>query len=123
MRFSYRWLREYVQVRKPLQEILEGFTMSGLEVETTLDLGMLSGKIIVGRILKIAPHPNADNLRLCTVDIGRERPLNIVCGAQNIKEGDKAVVALEGARLHGGEIIQHSRIREEVSEGMLCAAD
>jgi len=123
MRFSYRWLREYLHIQKSLDEILDGFTMSGLEVETVLDLGAQSGLIVIGQIREISPHPNADNLSLCQVEAGQGRPLRIVCGATNMKEGDKAAVALEGAVLSGGMVIKHTRIRGEVSEGMLCAGD
>jgi len=123
MRFSYRWLREYLLVKKPLPEILEGFTMAGLEVESLTDMGALSGKILIGQIAKIAAHPQSDALVICTVHIGKERPLSIVCGAKNMKEGDKVAVALEGAEIQGGILIQHTRIRGEVSEGMLCAGD
>ena len=94
MRFSYRWLKEYLHVNKSLEEILDGFTMSGLEVETIQDLGIPSGKIVVGKILKIEPHPNAEKLLLCKVHAGDDRPLSIVCGARNMKEGDKVAVAV-----------------------------
>jgi phenylalanyl-tRNA synthetase beta chain len=123
MRFSYRWLKEYLQVKKTLPEILDGFTMSGMEVESAVDLGALSGSVVIGRIEKITPHPQADNLVKCLVQIGKERSLNIVCGARNMKEGDKAPVALEGAQLQGGLTIKNTRIRGEVSEGILCAGD
>ena len=123
MRFSYRWLRDYLLVKKSLPEILEGFTMAGLEVETVADMGALSGKILIGQVMKIAPHPQSDTLVLCAVNTGKERLLSIVCGAKNMKEGDKVAVALEGAELQGGITIQHTRIRGEVSEGMLCAGD
>lgn len=123
MRFSYRWLREYLHVRKSLPEILDGFTMSGAEVEGVVDMGGISRKVVIGRILQTAPHPGADTLTLCKVDIAGERPLNIVCGAKNMKAGDKVAVALEGMTLANGLTIQHSRIRGEVSEGMLCAGD
>ncbi len=123
MRFSYRWLCDYVQLNKGIPEILEGFTISGLEVETALDMGAISGKVLIGQIKKIEPHPNADNLSICIVDVKRERPLNIVCGAKNMKEGDKVAVAVEGAHLASGITIKNTRIRGEVSEGMLCAGD
>ena len=123
MKFSYRWLKDYLNVRKSLQEILDGFTMAGLEVETVQDLGALSEKIVVGKILKIEEHPDADNLSLCTVDVGQDRSLNIVCGADNMKEGDKVVTALDGAILKGEFTIKRTRIRGQVSEGMLCATD
>ena len=123
MRFSYRWLKHYLTVKRSLPEILEGFTMSGLEVESTVDLGALSEKIIVGKITGINLHPEADTLVICSVNVGKERSLNIVCGAKNMKEGDKVAVAMEGADLSGGMTIKHTRIRGQISEGMLCAGD
>ena len=123
MRFSYRWLREYLHVRKSLTEILDGFTMSGAEVEGVVDMGGISHKVVIGRILQISPHPGADSLVLCKVDIAGDRPLNIVCGAKNMKAGDKVAVALEGMTLANGLTIQRTRIRGDVSEGMLCAGD
>ncbi|MBN1903339.1 phenylalanine--tRNA ligase subunit beta [Candidatus Sumerlaeota bacterium] len=123
MRFSYRWLKEYLPVKKTIPEILDGFTISGMEVESAVDLGALSGRIVIGQIEKITPHPQAENLANCLVNAGGERPLNIVCGARNMKEGDKVPVALEGAQLSNGITIKHTRIRGEVSEGMLCAGD
>ena len=123
MRFSYRWLRDYFHARKSLPEVIDGFTMSGMEVESVVDMGGLSKNLVIGKILHTSPHPDAANLLLCKVDIARERPLSIVCGAKNVKEGDKVPVALDGMRLANGSIIQHTRIRGEVSEGMLCAGD
>lgn len=123
MRFSYRWLLEYLQTRRSLQEVLHGFTMAGLEVETVTDLGAISGKIVVGQILEVHDHPDADTLHVCTVDVGEDRSLNIVCGAHNMKQGDNVAVALEGASLSGGLEIRRTRIRGQVSEGMICAGD
>ncbi|HPB32836.1 MAG TPA: phenylalanine--tRNA ligase subunit beta, partial [Candidatus Sumerlaeota bacterium] len=123
MKFSYRWLRDYLQVSRTIKEISEGFTMSGLEVESFIDMGALSGKIVVGRIQETRLHPDAANLTLCSVDIGTGRMLNIVCGAKNMKKGDRVAVALEGASLANGVTIRPTRIRGEVSEGMICAGD
>jgi phenylalanyl-tRNA synthetase beta chain len=123
MRFSYRWLRDYFHARKSLPEVLEGFTMSGMEVESVVDMGGLSKKLVIGKILQVGPHPDAENLLLCKVDIARERPLSIVCGAKNVKVGDRVPIALDGMHLTNGSVIQHTRIRGEVSEGMLCAGD
>jgi phenylalanyl-tRNA synthetase beta chain len=103
-------------------EIVDRLTMNGIEVENVLDLGAASGKIIVARILEIAPHPNADQLVLCRVDAGKSEPLRIVCGAKNMKAGDTVVLALEGARLPNGLVLKRSKIRGEVSEGMMCSA-
>lgn len=96
--------------------------MNGIEVETVLDLGAVSGRIVVARILEIRPHPNADQLVLCRVDAGAGEPLRIVCGAKNMKAGDLVPLALEGAKLPNGIVLKRSKIRGEVSEGMMCSA-
>ncbi|MGC8840400.1 MAG: YtpR family tRNA-binding protein, partial [Candidatus Sumerlaeaceae bacterium] len=122
MRVSYRWLSSLLRTAYSVAEIVDRLTMNGIEVENVLDLGAASGKIIVARILEIAPHPNADQLVLCRVDAGKSEPLRIVCGAKNMKAGDTVVLALEGARLPNGLVLKRSKIRGEVSEGMMCSA-
>ncbi|MCX7717409.1 MAG: phenylalanine--tRNA ligase subunit beta [Candidatus Sumerlaeaceae bacterium] len=121
MLVSYRWLVAMLGTQTPLDELLERLVMNGLEVEGVRDLGAQSGKILVGRILEIGPHPNADNLVLCRVDAGRTEPLRIVCGAKNMKVGDLVPVALEGAELPNGLKLKRTKIRGEVSEGMMCS--
>lgn len=123
MRVSYRWLMSLLGREIPLAEVVERLTMSGIEVEGVVDLGAGSGRIVTGKILEIAPHPNAENLVLCQVDTGQTEPLRIVCGAKNMKAGDHVPVALEGASLPIGITIKKSKIRGEASQGMMCSAD
>ncbi|MCX7624617.1 MAG: phenylalanine--tRNA ligase subunit beta [Candidatus Sumerlaeaceae bacterium] len=122
MRVSYRWLSSVLGTQYPLETIADRLTMNGIEVENILDLGAASGKIVVARILEIYPHPNADQLVLCRVDAGVADPLRIVCGAKNMKAGDLVPLALEGAKLPNGMVLKRSKIRGEVSEGMMCSA-
>lgn len=105
----------------PLKELLERLTMNGLEIEAVSDLGAESGRVVVGKILTRNPHPNAENLSLCTVNTGGAEPLHIVCGASNMQPGDLVPVAIEGARLPGGLVIKKSKIRGETSMGMMCS--
>ncbi len=119
---SYRWLTSVLGQELPIHQLIDRLTMSGLEIEALHDLGVVSGKILVARILEIAPHPNADQLVLCRVDAGRTEPLRIVCGAKNMKEGDLVPLAVEGAELPCGVTIKRSKIRGETSEGMMCSA-
>lgn len=121
MLLSYRWLTNMLGVEIPLEELLVTLTMAGLEVENVNDLGIGSGKVVVGRILTKEPHPNADNLSLCDVQAGEGDPLRIVCGAKNMKPGDLVPLALEGAQLPGGFNIKKSKIRGEASYGMMCS--
>lgn len=126
MRFTLSWLKEYVEFNNPPEEIAERLTMSGLEVESIEYLGRGLEDIVVAQILDIRPHPNASKLVLCDVTDGT-RKYNIVCGARNMKTGDKVALARAGTRLPPsakfpeGVLIQSARIRGEVSEGMLCA--
>lgn len=122
MRISYRWLQDYVDIKDiSVAEVAEMLTMLGIEVEAAYDLGMLSGKIRIARIETIEPHPNADNLVICKVEAGEERLLNIVCGAKNMQPGDKVPLALPGAMLPNGMLLNKACIRGITSEGMLCS--
>lgn len=109
MRVSYQWLNEYVNLEgvSP-EELAEQLTRGGIEVDGVelRDHGVT--KVVVGHVQSADPHPNADRLRVCTVDVGEEELLNIVCGAPNVATGQKVPVALPGARLPGGIKIKRS---------------
>lgn len=122
MRLSIRWLKQYLHTDLPMDQLIETITMAGLEVEEVVDLGMKSGRIVVAKVLEVQPHPNADKLRICRVDAGGPEPLTIVCGAPNVEADTLYPCALEGAVLPGGMEIKRSKIRGQVSEGMLCSA-
>lgn len=121
MKVTHNWLKEFVDLEglSP-QELAEGLTMAGLEVEFVQPLGQDLSGIVVGRVLEIAKHPEADKLSLCRVDAG-QGPVDIVCGAPNVREGLLVPVALPGATTPGGQIIQAARIRGVTSYGMLCS--
>lgn len=124
MRFNLRWLLKYADLDVPVERLLDGLTMSGLEVEEYIDLGLRSGRIVVGEIVEILPHSASKKLKVCKVRAWREsdaEPLRIVCGAPNMKVGDKVPVALPEAVLPGGRKIERTEIRGELSEGMLCS--
>jgi len=124
MRFNLRWLLKYVDLDLPVSRILDGLTMSGLEVEEYIDVGFESGLIVIGEILEVLPHSGSKKLSVCKVRASRDpeaEPLRIVCGAPNLRVGDKVPVALPGAVLRGGRRIEAAEIRGEFSEGMLCS--
>lgn len=130
MRISYNWLKDYIDLTESPDEIARLLTHSGLEVEKVEKYESIKGGlagIVIGKVLTCEQHPNADRLRKTTVDVGGEMPLNIVCGAPNVAAGQTVVVATIGATMYpsAGEpfSIQKSKIRGEVSEGMLCAED
>lgn len=122
MKVSENWLREWIDPPLPGDELAEQLTLMGLEVDTIEDAHPGFTDVVVGRVQSAVKHPNADSLRLCQVDAGLEEPLSIVCGAPNAREGLVAPVAVVGARLPGGHKIRKSKIRGEVSMGMLCSS-
>ncbi len=122
MKFSERWLREWVDPPVDTATLVEQLTASGLEVAAVEPAGESLDKVVVGQVLEAAPHADADALTVCRVDTGGQAPLSIVCGAPNARAGLWAPVALAGARLPGGVKIRRSKIRGQVSEGMLCSA-
>ncbi|KAB3535418.1 phenylalanine--tRNA ligase subunit beta [Alkaliphilus pronyensis] len=117
-----KWLKEYVNIQLPTKELADKMTMSGSKVETIEAFGEGIEGVVIGKIEGILPHPNADKLVICKVNIGEEM-LQIVTGASNIKEGDYVPVAIDGARLAGNLKIKKGKLRGEVSEGMLCSQD
>jgi len=123
MKLSLNWLKEYIKIKQTPEQLAEVLTLAGLEVESVEKLGKGLDQIIVGQIKTMVDHAEADKLRVCKVDIGASQLLNIVCGASNIKAGDKVPVVLVGATLPNGVKIEARRIRGVDSEGMLCAED
>lgn len=130
MKIAYNWLLELIKTEGSPAQIAEILTGTGLEVESIESFesnkGGLKG-IVVGEVLTCEKHPNADKLRLTTVNIGTNSPLQIVCGAPNVAVGQKVMVATVGSKIYPtqGEpfTINKSKIRGEVSEGMICAED
>ncbi|MEO8638774.1 MAG: phenylalanine--tRNA ligase subunit beta [Chloroflexota bacterium] len=122
MRVPLSWLREYVDFDLSPQALAEALTMRGLEVSAVEVSGADWTDVVVGRLLSIERHPNADKLWLTSVDVGAGEPLQIVCGADNISVGDLVPVALVGSVLPGDRHIERSRIRGVESQGMLCSA-
>ncbi len=122
MLVSETWLREWVSPKLKTEELADRLTMAGLEVGSIDVAGDLSDKLVVGRIEEISPHPDADRLRVCKVDVGRARNLTIVCGASNARQGMFTIAALVGAELPSGMQIKKAAVRGVTSSGMLCSA-
>ena len=120
MKVSLNWLRDYIEITMEVKDLVDLLTMAGLEVEAAISTGEGFEKVVVAEIKTIRKHPNADKLSLVEVLTDREK-FSIVCGAKNIREGQRVPLALVGARLPNGIEIKKSKIRGESSEGMLCS--
>ncbi|HEY5287130.1 MAG TPA: phenylalanine--tRNA ligase subunit beta [Solirubrobacteraceae bacterium] len=124
MKVPLNWLREYCSPDLDTAAIEERLTMTGTKVETILHHGVPSVEgFVVGRVLTAEPHPDADRLKVCTVDVGADEPAGIVCGAPNVAAGQTVAVALPGARMPDGTKIKAAKLRGVPSGGMILAAD
>ncbi|MEM1326016.1 MAG: phenylalanine--tRNA ligase subunit beta [Bacteroidota bacterium] len=130
MQVSLNWLRDYVDINLTPEEVAGILTEIGLEVEGEEKIQSIEGGlegVVVGHVVTCGQHPNADRLSLTTVDVGNGEPLQIVCGAPNVAQGQKVLVATVGTTLYPTEgdplTIKKGKIRGEVSQGMICAED
>ncbi len=121
MKFTINWLKQYVDFDLSAEELADRLTMLGLEVDAVEALYPGLERIKVARVITVAKHPNADKLSLCDVMVGDEQK-RIVCGAPNVRAGMLAPIALPGCTMPSGMQIKKSKIRGELSEGMLCSA-
>jgi len=123
MKISLNWLKDYVALDASVDELSRALTLLGLEVEQIIRTGApLLSHVVVGEVLVRDKHPNADKLSVCQVDLGPAGGVKtIVCGAQNYKVGDRVPVALPGAVLPGDFVIKQSKIRGQLSDGMMCS--
>ncbi len=121
MQISEAWLRERINPSISTHELIEQLTMAGLEVDSVKPAAAKFSNIVVGEILTIEKHPDADKLNVCTVDVGKEESLQIVCGANNVRVGLKIPAALIGAVLPENFKIKKSKLRGVLSFGMLCS--
>ncbi|MDD2658348.1 MAG: phenylalanine--tRNA ligase subunit beta [Methylococcales bacterium] len=121
MQISEAWLRSYVNPAISTEELVEQLTMAGLEVDSVEPAAAKFSGVVVGEVLSMQQHPDADRLRVCQVAVGEEEPLQIVCGASNVRVGLKIPAALIGSVLPGDFKIKKSKLRGEESFGMLCS--
>ncbi|MCI6822115.1 MAG: phenylalanine--tRNA ligase subunit beta [Bacteroidales bacterium] len=129
MNISYKWLKEYVDFDLGAEQVAEALTSIGLEVGSVEEVQAIKGGlqgIVVAEVLTCEPHPNSDHMHVCSVNIGAEEPVQIVCGAANVAQGQKVIVATLGTKLYDGEecfTIKRSKLRGIESLGMICAED
>jgi phenylalanyl-tRNA synthetase beta chain len=126
MKLPYSWLREYVDVTAPLDELAERLAIASCEVDRIVRRGVPDvdgnlGLYRVGRVVEAGKHPNADRLQLCRVDLGEGEPRQIVCGAWNFGAGATVAVALPGAVLPDGRRLERAKLRGTVSDGMILS--
>jgi len=119
MRISIDWLKQFVSIKENPADLAEMLSMLGLEAEPVHDFSGLSG-VVIGKVATAKKHPNADRLKLCTVNDGTAT-VNVVCGAPNVAAGQTVAFAQVGAELPGGFIISKAKIRGEESRGMICS--
>ena len=129
MKITTAWLKDHLDTKLNENQIIDKLTDIGLEVEGISEVESVKGGlkgIVIGEVLTCDKHPNADRLNVTKVDIGNQDILDIVCGAPNVKAGQKVPVATVGSVIYDGEesfTIKKSKIRGEVSEGMICGED
>jgi phenylalanyl-tRNA synthetase beta chain len=129
MKLSYNWLKQYINIDLDYKKVAEILTDIGLEVEGIEEFQSVKGGLeglVIGEVKEKGKHPNADKLSVTKVDVGGKELLNIVCGAPNVDKGQKVVVAPIGTKLYSGDEsfeIKKTKIRGELSEGMICAED
>jgi len=125
MKVSLKWLRDYIDITLQPKELADRLTMAGLEVKAIQTIGDIWDKMVIGEVIAVNPHPNADRLQLATVDLGTEQ-ITVVCGAPNIRVGQRVPFAHVGARLINGYTgeamtLKPAKIRGVVSAGMVCS--
>ena len=122
MKFSENWLRSWVNPALSNTDLAHQLTMAGLEVEALEAVAPPFNNVVVGEVLEVVKHPNADRLNVCQVNVGEATPLTIVCGAANVAVGVKVPCARIGAKLPGDFVIKQAKVRSVESFGMLCSA-
>ncbi|MDX1574469.1 MAG: phenylalanine--tRNA ligase subunit beta, partial [Methylophaga sp.] len=122
MKFSEKWLRDWVNPAIDTETLVAKLTQAGLEVDAVTPVAGDFQGVLVGEVKSVKAHPDADKLRVCEVDVAGEELLHIVCGAANVREGLKIPVAVIGAVLPGNFKIKQAKLRGEPSFGMLCSA-
>jgi phenylalanyl-tRNA synthetase beta chain len=129
MNISYNWLKTYIDFDLQPGEVAEALTSTGLETGSVVEVQTVKGGLeglVIGHVVTCTEHPDSDHLHVTTVDVGAGEPLQIVCGAPNVAEGQKVVVAVAGTKLYKGDecfTIRKSKIRGVESHGMICAED
>ena len=123
MQVSTKWLKDYIDIDLSADELAEKFTLAGIPVENVIHAGEGLEKVVTGRIEELKPHPDSDHLLICQMNIGENDLLQVLTGANNVKQGQIVPVALVGANLPCGKKISKGKLRGVVSNGMLCSSE
>ena len=121
MLLSFNWLKSWCDINLDIEQISHMLTMAGLEVENCMSIAPLFSNVVVSKVIKLDQHPNADRLKIAIVDIGEQKPIQIICGAPNIALNAKVPCAKIGAKLPGNIVIKEVKLRGIDSAGMLCS--
>ena len=129
MNISYNWLKEFLKLKDSVEETANVLTELGLEVEGISNFESIKGGlkgVVIGKVKTCKKHPNADRLKITTVDIGQKEDIKVVCGAQNVDSNQTVAVATVGTKIYTNEdswTVKKSKIRGEISNGMICSED
>ncbi|MDE6361727.1 MAG: phenylalanine--tRNA ligase subunit beta, partial [Clostridia bacterium] len=123
MKVSLSWLKDFVDIDVTIQELADKLVGAGFEVEEIIDASANMKNVVLGRIVKLEKHPDADKLQICQIDVGASDLVQIVTGAQNVAEGDLVPVALDNSLLPTGQVIKKGKLRGVASNGMLCSGE
>ena len=121
MKVPMKWLKEYVDIPMNAEDYASKMIMTGTAVEGVEKTGTQFDNVVVGEVITCVDHPDSDHLHVCMVNVGQEEPIQIVCGAPNVRAGMRVAAALDGAHLPGGVKIKKGKLRGEASCGMLCS--
>ena len=123
MKVSLNWLKQYVDINVPVEELCDKMVMAGFEIEEIEDSASSMSNVVVGKIVELTAHPDSDHLQICQIDIGADEPVQIVTGAQNVFEGALVPAALHDSHLPNGMHIKKGKLRGVPSNGMLCSGE
>ncbi|MDE5654686.1 MAG: phenylalanine--tRNA ligase subunit beta [Clostridia bacterium] len=123
MKVSLSWLKDFVDIDVTVEVLADKLVSAGFEVEEIIDASASMKNIVLGKIVKLEKHPDADKLQICQIDVGAKELVQIVTGAQNVAEGDLVPVALDNSLLPTGQVIKKGKLRGVPSNGMLCSGE
>lgn len=123
MKVSLSWLKDFVDIDVTVEKLADKLVSAGFEVEEIIDASANMKNVVLGKIVKLEKHPDADKLQICQIDVGAKDLVQIVTGAQNVAEGDLVPVALDNSLLPTGQVIKSGKLRGVPSNGMLCSGE